>query len=603
MLPWTIAAIAGLVIAVVLYGWREPRRVVRDAPLVVLRAIAITLVLALIMDAPAAARRRQPALVALDASRSWIRGGDSALWRQASEQARALSSDSVLLFGDSVRRGKIPTSPSDAATRARPLAERALGAGRPLVLITDGELDDPSALRAFPSGSRIDVLAHQATRDLAVVAFDAPRAAVSGDTLDVKVTLRNGALPAPAGTLAITAAGRVLATDSLAPFKPGDERVETVRVPFTAPPGPTVLAAVATVDGDTERHNDTLAVAVDVSRAAGAVLVSTSPDFDARFVLPVLRGAVALPTRAYFRVAPGAWRQEGSLAPVAESAVRAALRDAPLAIVHGDTSYFGPPRNVTTGSLALLAPPAPGDSTGEWYATAAPPSPLAAALAGIAWDSLPPITVASRAPQGAWDGLVVARARQFDRRPAIAGSTGGRRVVVVSGSGLWRWQFRGGSSADAYAALWGSIFDWLSAERPDARAAIPADGSVREGDMIRWRRGTAGRDSVALVTLRRRGAEGDDSVMVRFGPGATVAESDPLPAGIYDVTAPGGGSLLVVNASRELLPRAPTVRGGPVGGVAAYGEIPRLREAGWAYLVLIAALCVEWVWRRRRGLR
>jgi hypothetical protein len=144
----------------------------------------------------------------------------------------------------------------------------------------------------------------------------------------------------------------------------------------------------------------------------------------------------------------------------------------------------------------------------------------------------------------------------------------------------------------------------LSAERPDPRAAIPADGSVREGDLIRWRRGTAARDSVATVMLRRRGSRGDDSVMVRFGPGATIAESDPLPAGIYDVSAPGGGSLLVVNASRELLPRTPSVRAGNVGGeTAAFGEAPRLREQGWAYLMLIAALCVEWVWRRRRGMR
>jgi hypothetical protein len=321
-------------------------------------------------------------------------------------------------------------------------------------------------------------------------------------------------------------------------------------------------------------------------------------------VLPVLRGAVALPTRAYFRVAPGAWRQDGALAPVAESVVRAALREAPLAVIHGDTAYFGPPRSATTGSLALISPPAPSDSTGEWYAVAAPPSPLSAALSGMAWDSLPPITTSSRAPQGTWDGLMVARARQFNRRAAIVGGDqGARRVVVVAASGLWRWQFRGGASADAYGAVWGSIFDWLSAERPDPRAAVSVQEVVREGDMIRWRRGNASRDSVVWVALRRQGAERDDSVLVRFGPGANVAESDPLPAGIYDVTVPGGRALLAVNVSRELLPREPGVRGGSVGGVAAYGEAPRVRERGWPFLVLIAALCVEWVLRRRRGLR
>jgi hypothetical protein len=610
MLTWIVAAIAGLAIAVLLYGWREPRGIPQRVPLIALRAIAVALLVALALDAPAGRARALAPIVALDGSASWLRDGDSALWRRARGQAHALAPDSMLIFGDSVRIARSLDRPSDASTRARPLAERALGAGRPLVLITDGELDDPNALPAFPAGSRIDVLPHADARDLAVASLDAPRAVVSGDTLEVRVTLRNGALGAPVGTLVIMAGDRTLARAPVDSLAPRAERVQTVRVPFSGPAGPTVLSAVVTVAGDAERHNDTLAVPLDVARAAGAVLASTSPDFDARFVLPVLRGAVALPTRAYFRVAAGAWRQDGSLAPVSESAVRAALRDAPLAIIHGDTSYFGAPRGATTGSLALIAPPA--DSTGEWYAVAAPPSPIAPSLAGIPWDSLPPITISARPPRAganAWEGLTVARARQFERRPAIVGTASGRRVVVIGASGLWRWQFRGGTSADAFAALWGSIFDWLSAERPDPRGAIPADGVVREGQMIRWRRGS-GTDSVVTAVLRRRGSAADDSVRLHFGQGsgasgggAGTAESDPLPAGIYDVRVPGGTAVLVVNASRELLPRAPTVRAGSVGGAAAFGEQPRLRQTWWAYLLLLAALCGEWLLRRKKGLR
>jgi hypothetical protein len=362
------------------------------------------------------------------------------------------------------------------------------------------------------------------------------------------------------------------------------------------------LAAAVSATGDVEHRNDTVAVPVQVSRAAGAVLVSSSPDFDARFLLPVLRGAVALPTRAYFRVAPGQWRLGGSLAPVPESDVRAALRDAPLAIVHGDTAIFGSPRGATRGSLALL--PSVADTSGEWYPVAAPASPLAASLAGLAWDSLPPLDVAANLPPGAWVGLMTARARQFDRRPAIVGSdAGGRRVVVVGASGLWRWQFRGGMDADAFSALWGSIFDWLAAERPDVRAAFPAEGIVRAGERIRWRRGT-GTDSVVVVVLRRRGGPArDDSVSLHFGPGGTMAESDPLPPGVYDVTVPHGRAVLAVNASPELLPRERTVESGAVGGAAVAGVQPFLRDRGWAYLVILAALCAEWLWRRRRGMR
>ncbi|HEX6535407.1 MAG TPA: hypothetical protein VF041_12495 [Gemmatimonadaceae bacterium] len=599
MLPWLVAVAGGVVIAVGVYGWREPRVLARRLPLVALRAFAIAILVALALDAPAGARHPLPPLVALDASASWLRDGDSALWRRARDRARSFG-DSIVLFGDSVRRAPLPRAPSDAASRARPLAERALGAGRPLVLITDGELDDPAALPTFPAGSRLEVLARPPALDVGLVTLDAPRAVVSGDTLEVRVALRAGSRAVPAGSLSMRAGARVLVTRPVDSLAPNAERTETVRVPFAGAPGPTVLSAVVHVPGDAEPRNDTLSVPLDVSRAAGAVLASTSPDYDARFVIPVLRGAVALPTRAYFRVAPGQWRQEGSLTPVAESAVRGALHDAPLAILHGDTSYFGAPRAVTTGSLALIAPPA--DSTGEWYAVAAPPSPIAAALSGIQWDSLPPVTISARPLTGDWEGVVVARARQFERRPAIVGSGTGRRVAVIAAAGLWRWQFRGGASADAYAALWGSIFDWLSAERPDPRGAIPAEGVVRAGDPIRWRRGS-GKDSVVVVVVRRRGTTRENSVSLRFGRGGTVAESDPLPAGVYDARVSGGTAVVVVNASRELLPRSPTVRAGAVGGAVAYGDQPRLRDQGLAYLLLLAALCAEWLLRRRGGMR
>lgn len=569
--------------------------------LLLLRAAALTLVFALAFNAPAGARLVPAAMVALDASASWTRGGDTARWRRAVVVARSLAGDSLILFGDSVRAVlRPPAHPGDNATRVRPLVERALAAGRPLTLITDGEIDDPGARVAFPGGSRVNVLAHSSAVDAGVVQLDAPRAVVSGDTLDVRVALRAGARATPAGTLVIAVNGRTLATAALAPLAARSDRTQTVRTPFSGATGPAVLSAIVRVPGDVEPRNDTLSVPVDVARAAGAVLASTSPDFDARFLLPVLRGAVALPTRAYFLVAPQQWRQDGSLAPVSERVVRDALRDAPLAIIHGDTSYFGAPRSVTTGSLALLVPPA--DSTGEWYAVAAPASPLSGALGGIDWDSLPPITTSLRAPVGQWNGLLVARAREFERQPVIAGTASGRRVVIVSASGLWRWQFRGGASADAFAAVWGSIFDWLTAERPDPRAAFPAEGVVRAGEAIRWRRGS-GSDSVVIVRLERRGTTRTDSVRLRFARDATVAESDPLAAGIYDVRVSGGAAVLVVNASRELLPRAPSVTSGAVGGAAELGARPGLREFWWAYLLALALLCTEWILRRMRGLR
>jgi hypothetical protein len=600
MSSWVVAVVSALMLAIVLYGWREPGGVARRAPLIALRTIALGIVIALLLDAPAGAARPITPFVALDVSASWMRGNDTLAWRSALRQARATAHDSLYLFGDSARAGEIPERPSDVSSRARPAIERALAAGRPLTIITDGELDDPAELPALSTGSRIEVIPRTPTSDLAVVALDAPRSAVGGDTVELRATVRGADEPRVEANLVFTLDGRPLATMPVDQVPPRGERTFTARVALASPDGPHVLTA-SLASGDAEPGNDTLATVVDIARAARAVLVSTSPDLDARFMTAVLRGAISLPTRAYFQVAPNEWRLEGPLTPVSEAEVRRAVRDAPVLVLHGDTAHFGPPRAIASGALALV--PAVRDTVGEWYAVAAPGSPIASALSGIAWDSLPPLVVGSGTLRGDWEGLVAARARQFDRRAVIVGVERPRRVVSVAAGGFWRWRFRGGHTADAYDALWGSIFDWLAAQRADARAAVPADAIVREGDPIRWIRGTAG-DSTVMVRLQRRGEPtGADSVTLTFGETGTVAESRPLAAGVYNVAVNGGAALLVVNRSRELLPRLPTVQSGNIGEAAAAGERPRLRDKGWPLVLALAALCAEWLLRRRSGLR
>jgi hypothetical protein len=600
MSSWVVVAVAALALALVLYGWREPGGLARRAHLIALRALALALVIALLLDAPAGAARPVAPFVALDVSASWMRGNDSAAWRAALRQARAAPHDSLYLFGDSARVADMPERPGDLASRARPAIERALAAGRPLTIVTDGELDDPAELPALPAGSRIEVIARTPATDLAVIALDAPRAAVGGDTVELRATVRAADETPADARLTFALNGRALATIPIDPLPPGGERTLSARVALASPDGTHVLAA-ALSGGDAEPGNDTLATVIDVARAARAVLVSTRPDLDARFMTSVLRGAISLPTRAYLRVAPDEWRVEGPLTPIAEGEVRRAVREAPLLVLHGDTAYFGAPRSTSSGALALV--PNVRDTLGEWYPVAAPASPISGALSGIAWDSLPPLVAAATTPRGEWEGLVAARARQFDRRPVITGVERPRRVVTVAAAGFWRWRFRGGRSADAYDALWGSIFDWLAAQRVDARAAVPADAIVREGDQVRWVRGTGG-DSTVIVRLARRGAPArTDSVTLRFGTTGTIAESGPLDAGVYDVNVAGGGAILVVNGSRELLPRPPTVQSGSVGEGAVAGERPRLRDKDWPLLLALAALCAEWLLRRRSGLR
>jgi uncharacterized protein (DUF697 family) len=66
---------------------------------------------------------------------------------------------------------------------------------------------------------------------------------------------------------------------------------------------------------------------------------------------------------------------------------------------------------------------------------------------------------------------------------------------------------------------------------------------------------------------------------------------------------PGGTGVLAVNASRELVPRRPTVRGGAIGGAAAAGAALSVREMGWIYALAVLLLCAEWLLRRKQGLR
>jgi hypothetical protein len=61
--------------------------------------------------------------------------------------------------------------------------------------------------------------------------------------------------------------------------------------------------------------------------------------------------------------------------------------------------------------------------------------------------------------------------------------------------------------------------------------------------------------------------------------------------------------LLVVNESSELLPRRPTVVAGSIGVGPVLGDSPRVRSFGWLFVLLVVALCGEWLLRRRIGLR
>jgi hypothetical protein len=281
MLIWVLAAVAGIAIAVVAYGWRDPRHVPERALPATLRAIALTLLIAALLDAPAGPARAPRPLVALDVSESWLQGGDSTAWRTALDRARSIGGDSLLAFGDSLRLAAPPPAPRDRASSVRAIVGRAQAAGRPAVIISDGRADNAESLARLPAGSRIELIAADERRDLAITALDLPRSHTRGDTIEVRITVASGGLGAGPARVAVSANDGLIAEGRIDSVPPYTERSVALRGLMMRGEGATMISATILSPGDTEVRNDTLTAVIDVSEAAGAVFVSTSPDLDA----------------------------------------------------------------------------------------------------------------------------------------------------------------------------------------------------------------------------------------------------------------------------------------------------------------------------------
>ena len=475
MLYWIIALVAGLLLAALTYRVRPTA----DAlPVFALRTVAGFAAVALLLDAPLGARRPVAPWVGLDVSASWLATGDTTAWtraRAAVDSLRRAGADSVLLFGDSVRADSIPASPRDRASRVGPLVESALAVGRPLVIVTDGAIDDPERLERLPRGSAVRLVPAVARPDAALAVLDAPRGALGGDTISARVVVRAGAAGSAATSLTVALDARTVTVAPMPALDAYEERELRVPIPVPATDA-TRRIRVSLGGGDAVATNDTASAELVVSGAAAATFISTAPDEDARFALAVLRGTRRGPVQGFWRVAPGAWRVDGSLRAVAEAEVRKAAAATPLLVLHGDTAIFGAPRALAKAALVLMVPPAEGD---DYYPSGTGDSPIAAALAGVPWDSLPPVEVGLIRP-GGYAAILARRARRFDERSVVVLAEDSRRTAVVPATGLWRWRLRGGRSADAFDAVWGSIFDWVGAEPSAGAPGVARGGLSRE---------------------------------------------------------------------------------------------------------------------------
>lgn len=417
------------------------------------------IILLLINPALGAVRAAHP-LIALDVSLSWTRAADASAWERARQRAVDAAADSVVLVGHEVRVGRPPELPADTAALVARAVEMAQLAGRPLHFISDGEseLAGEDLQTRLPAGSRVVVESVERRPDLAVTAFEGAAGGRVGDTLAVRISITAAAVVPTDASLTLYLDGREVLRRALSRFQPLERRSE--RVALVLPPGPpeATLSAIVQAADDGEPRNDTAHRNLRRGDRITALAISTSPDVDFREMVRVLRGSLSLPTSARFRIGPGRWVDAAST-PVAEAQVASELAGAHVVLLHGDTAFFGSPRERTRGALALV-PSTPDDA--EWYVIGAPPSPLAHVLAALPFDSLPPVAVG---PAGRGAPLLEVRGPGRERRALATFDDSAHRVVVAPVRGTYRWAMRGGVAADAFAALWGSIFAVL-AERP-----------------------------------------------------------------------------------------------------------------------------------------
>ncbi|MEZ4412645.1 MAG: hypothetical protein R2910_06660 [Gemmatimonadales bacterium] len=539
----------------------------------------------------------RPPLVLLDASLSML--ADSAHWSIAVDTARSLGR--VRWFGDA--RPWTDSVPGRGQSDLAPSLAAASAIGRQTVVVTDGELDDlgdaPADLLA---STGFVVLPRTRGRDLAVRQVRAPARATVGDTIIVNVEISSGGTTTPESVSVLVRAGpRVIGRTTAILPPDGSLPLRVAAATRGVAVGTQFLTVGIEAAADAEPRDDARLVAVDFSGTPGIVLLASPGDWDARFLYRTLRDVADLPVKGFVRLDGERWRDMDGLAVVGAASVRASAAGADLLIVRGEA----PALVDISRARGLLRWPEAESGAGEWYASAAPVSPVALAFLGVPVDSLPPLTgIRTLTPAaGDWVGLMVQLGRRGAVRPVMVGKQlGRRREVVLGADGLWRWGFRGGPSADVYRALVAAAVSWLLAE-PDAGSseARILQRVTEQGMPLTFERAN---DSLTIlpITFEQQGREQLDTL--RFGGDGRA--SIWLSPGIYRyrLGGPRGGTgvAAVDSWSREWLPREAVVSSRPVPAAGA-GARRSARQSAWLYLLVLLSLAGEWLARRRLGLR
>ncbi len=618
------------------------------------RGLVLVLVLLLLWDprlpgSRAGAFGGSDRWVLLDGSASMEAGGQGgeAAWTVALARAQELAAEGarVLLFGGTPR--VVPADslgtlvPTEGTSRLAPALARVAESGAEVVtILSDLRLDDPIETNLTAERLLLELQSEsgeEGIRNVGVSRFELPIRAESGDTLVAEVAVfAEEAGGADTIRLQVFEEDRLVASRRVAPAAFGRLATASIALPAPRASGWIRYRLSAELDGDEFSGDDTKAAYVEIDpEEGGLVLVSLQPDWEPRFLLPVLSQATGLDTRGFLAMGDARYLRLGSGADAGRSSdeaeVRRAVSGSDFLVLHG----VG--RNAPTwvleamaGSARLMIFPAdPGGAAaagvraglplpGEWYPMPdLLPSPLAAGLAGADLTGLPPLTnVLPRVgPESGTGPLPIQlQGRGAAESALVLREDQGRRQAVMLASGFWRWAFREGADRQVYRRLWAGVVGWLLTSTPVVEGAgvRPARRVVSTSEDLTWSAPGMIGDSITLTLSAGDSVVMDTTVVVD---GTGEARTGRLPAAEYTYRATvvgdgeevGSGRVESERHSLELLRRPAELTAGAVAGSGSgvRGRRPGrpLRTHPFPYVLILVLLCAEWIGRRQWGLR
>ena len=658
---WLAAAAVASGLAAWAYVWREEPVPARTIP-GVLRGLALFLIIAGLWLPPLRGGAPEPPsrVVLLDGSRSMSlplnaedpesagsnvgsggaeRSPRATRFDSAVALTASLGADRVYVFGEtpiSVTPDSLGVVTAGAErSRLGPALEAArLGGVDSVWVVTDGEWDDRAA--ALRTAERLglglrELRVAEAPRRVGIATLLAPERARAGDTVRIVAEVQAGGRdggPVDTVRLELQLDGETRAATTIAAPSTGrSARAELTFVP-TEPADESAWRRyeVALLDGaDPYGFADRAAAWIEVSEASsGAVLISTDPDWEARFLFPALDRLVLGGVRGFLRLTAGRYLEMGPNPRLVDDVgqIQRSIRGARLLVVQADLSAVPDwlDRALRSHPRKLVLPRGPGGFpgtglvvsgpvAGEWYPVLpVPPSPAAALLANANLDALPPLREVYGVDVGSrWTVLNANRNRRGEARPLlVAHERGSERWALATAAEWWRWAFRDGPSRRVYESILSGLVGWLVedvAPRPVSLTVLSNNAGIA------WRV----RPSVRDLRIDVLDASDDTIWSTESAEPSEDIAGPTLQAGLHRVLVSGRSPdgtfrserpIEIVPDRRELVPRAipepAVVAAAPVRRV---GSGARSRRPLWPFALAMLLLCGEWVWRHRIGLR